>query len=67
MIWVCQGWVGLENLGNTCYLNASLQALLHTQPLVKYFLGKAHLKDVNINSRYEDGTYSANFVRKYGW
>ena len=42
------GKTGLDNLGNTCYMNCSLQALLHTEPLMEYFLSQAHHKDLNV-------------------
>jgi hypothetical protein len=49
-----QGKVGLFNLGNSCYMNSSLQCLLHILPLSKYFLSSKHLQDMNVNNR--DGT-----------
>ncbi|XP_011798235.1 PREDICTED: ubiquitin carboxyl-terminal hydrolase 17 [Colobus angolensis palliatus] len=33
---------GLQNMGNTCYVNASLQCLTYTPPLANYMLSREH-------------------------
>ncbi|KAL4688889.1 hypothetical protein H8957_016311, partial [Semnopithecus entellus] len=33
---------GLQNMGNTCYMNASLQCLTYTPPLANYMLSREH-------------------------
>ncbi|KAJ6245939.1 ubiquitin carboxyl-terminal hydrolase [Anaeramoeba flamelloides] len=54
-----QGLVGLTNLGNTCYLNSSLQCLLNTVSLREYFLNG---KDEN--SKNKNKTQNKNKKRK---
>ena len=41
------GAVGLRNLGNTCFLNSSLQCLSNTIPLTDYFLGYDYRSEIN--------------------
>lgn len=36
---------GLKNLGNTCYLNATLQCLRHSTPFVEYLMGEGFIRD----------------------
>ena len=55
-----RGRVGLHNLGNSCYMNSSLQCLSHIFPLTRYFLTQQYQAHINESSVFGTGGKLAN-------
>jgi len=58
-----QGLVGLQNLGNTCFMNSGLQCLSNTKELTEYFLSDKFMAEINETNPL--GT-KGKLVKKYG-
>eukprot|EP01034_Spumella_vulgaris_P029412 gene29412-36466_t len=56
------GKVGLANLGNSCYMNSSVQCISHIMPLTTYFLAQHYKNEINYFNR--DGT-GGKLIKEY--
>lgn len=49
------GLVGINNIGNTCYMNTAIQCLSHTPQLAMFFLSDEFKTDINKDNQLGSG------------
>lgn len=61
---VIPGVIGLQNIGNTCFMNSVLQCLLHCRPLCEYFLSGKNKDEINESNPLGSGGKLVNEFAK---
>ena len=61
------GLAGIQNMGNTCYINAAIQCISNIQPLTEYFLSGIHELELNERFNGEITIAYGNLIKAQWW